>query len=247
MALILASPSSHRSRLWQDRIHRPDHKRSANRVNTFFPASYYISVSVLILADRLYPHQIDLYFTWASPGFRQFTDPIKLTTWRQEIAHKLMSASGPPSLHQHHQHQHQYHAHNQAAITWSLGLFACPAGTTIPTASATFINLTDLSSSLTNVLPVFSAPIEFSPLPSSSSSRGQSRSAANYNKSRASISSASNSKKQDEIQRVYLLPSALEDKLQGQAISPGWRSVIITEKTSPDLDKVSRLISISSL
>lgn len=129
-----------------------------------------------------------------------------------------MTADGPP----------QAPTHDPAG-TWSLGIFACPIGTK-PDSSAMLINIAD-AHSLAGILPVFSAPISFSP---SSAARSRHK------------DSKSNTKKQDEIQRMYMVPGH-NYKSQGQVVeamsnlSPDertYRSVIITEKTSPDLDKV---------
>jgi hypothetical protein len=133
-----------------------------------------------------------------------------------------MTASGPP----------QAPTLDPAGTgTWSLGLFTCPIGMK-PDSSAMLINIAD-PHSLGGILPVFSAPISFSP--------------SNAAQTRRKVSK-SNTKKQDEIQRIYIVPGhnynshvQVTEPISKLILSPDertYRSVVITEKTSPDLDKV---------
>jgi hypothetical protein len=125
-----------------------------------------------------------------------------------------MTAVGPPQTPTH-----------EPAGTWNLGLFTCPTGMK-PDPSVMEIHIAD-AHSLSRILPVFSAPISFGP--------------RSHNKvSRTKV------KKQDEIQRIYMVPSqnANSQEPATEVISNltrherTYQSVIITEKTSPDLDKV---------
>lgn len=171
------------------------------------------------LRSEPYPHPIDVYFTWTTPEFRHFTEPKKLTTYRPENAHKLVAAPVPV-------------LHQTENTPWIIGLFTladggdnddeCYRDDGIPHPSAMYIRLAD-SRSLTRILPVFSSPITFT------------------TKSRNNKSIAK-PQKQDEIQRIYTVPilDLIPDEARIGTVgkdNENQRSLIIFEKTSPDLDK----------
>lgn len=140
------------------------------------------SVDVIIqitndLRTELYPEPIDLYAVWTSLSFETATDPAKITTWRPEYPHKLVSLPCPRV--------------SSPLSTWLLGLFACPIGTP-PVPSRMSVNLTD-SQAMRQIIPVYSAPIS---VYASTTPKAPGRKRG----------PSASTRKLDEIQRVFKLP-----------------------------------------
>ncbi|KAG8834265.1 hypothetical protein FRC17_009274 [Serendipita sp. 399] len=140
------------------------------------------------------------------------TEPVKLTTYRPENAHKLLTVPVPNG--RHHGDIH--------AVTWSLGLHVRRKGV-----STLSIPLGDLRC-LDEILPVYSAPITLVRAP------------VQHRKPKKDARLRGGSKL-DEICRVFRLPASVATPLSSiQTDDPdgaSWRSIIIAEKTSFDLDK----------
>lgn len=165
---------------------------------------------------RLYLDPIDIYYIWASSSsLDRSTDPVKLTTWRPEHAHKLLRVASPPDA--------RNRAAGSGAVTWRLGLFTVSQGT-FPSREMMNINLTELN----HILPVYSAPILlFSPNPT-----------ASHASSKHGKAQPVKIQKQDEIQRLYTVPLLTLEETSIEKGDP--RGLItIVEKTSFNLDKVT--------
>lgn len=161
------------------------------------------------LRTKLYPDAVDIYYIWSSR--EQSTNPVKLTTWRPEYAHKLLRVNSPPAAGQ--------------AITWKLGLTTVSPGTS---PSRDMMNISLIQRSVNNdILPVYSAPVSISPslAPAQNSKRGKTQSVK--------------IQKQDEIQRVYVPPALARPSDESSVEEPSspLNLITIVEKTSFDLDK----------
>lgn len=198
------------------------------------PIVHRFNRETLILVDvsRLYPDTIDIYYQWTAVDFEPVSEPMKLTTWRPENAHKIVAVRCPAS-------------HQQVR----LGLFTVseemPRVLQAPqTSSNLSINVSD-HYKLAGVLPVCSAPILIVP----GSGKYHMHPPSGGSKSKVNV------KKQDEICRIFTSPVHLLSAGQlsaGDAVSATLggrdsnRRIIITEKTSFDLDKVLQFHSNST-
>ncbi|KAG8820376.1 hypothetical protein FRC19_008927 [Serendipita sp. 401] len=168
------------------------------------------------LRTEQYPHPVDIYYTWSSIDSTITTEPVKLTTYRPENIHKLLSVPVPNA--RRHGDVH--------AVSWSLGL--CVRRKRV------LNNLSELSiplgerGGLDDILPVYSAPISLI------------RSSVQHDKSSKNPRQFRGAGKLDEIRRIFLLPASVATPLspiQTNGPAPSWRSILISEKTSFDLDK----------